>query len=67
MTIIEADTKNGLIKTFSANAFQVRSLFVDKFCKKIGIIDGKVLFKVHQAIVKTLSPIYQINIENFTN
>lgn len=58
MTKIEPNNKNGLIKTSSADAFQVRSLSTNRFYKKIGVVTDVTLFEVHQAIAKTLNPIY---------
>ena len=60
MTKIEPNKENGLIKTSSADAFQVRSLSTNRFYKKIGVVTDVTLFEVHQAIAKTLNPIYII-------
>ena len=60
MTKIEPNENNGLVKTSSADAFQVRSLSTNRFYKKIGVIEDDILLEVHQAIAKTLNPIYII-------
>ena len=60
MTKIEPNKNNGLVKTSSADAFQVRSLSTNRFYKKIGVIEDDILLEVHQAIAKTLNPIYII-------
>ena len=64
MTKIEPNKENGLIKTSSADAFQVRSLSTNRFYKKIGVIEDDTLFEVHQTIAKTLNPIYRIITNN---
>lgn len=60
MTKIEPNKNNGLVKTSSADAFQVRSLSTNRFYKKIGVVEDYILFEVHQKIAKTLNPIYNI-------
>ena len=60
MTKIEPNKNNGLIKTSSADAFQVRSLSTNRFYRKIGEVEEDILYKVHEAITKTLNPIYKI-------
>jgi mRNA interferase MazF len=60
MTKIEANGKNGLIKSSTADAFQVRSLSINRFSKRVGVIENELLFQVHEAIAKTLNPIYKI-------
>ena len=64
MTKIEPNKENGLVKTSSADTFQVRSLSTNRFYKKIGVIEDDTLFEVHQAIAKTLNPIYRIITNN---
>ena len=64
MTKIEPNENNGLVKTSSADAFQVRSLSTNRFYKKIGVIEDDTLFEVHQTIAKTLNPIYRIITNN---
>ena len=63
-TNIAPNIKNGLVKTSSADAFQVRSLSTNRFYKKIGVIEDDILFEVHQAVAKTLNPIYRIITNN---
>jgi len=60
MVKIDKDSKNGLMKTSCADTFQIRSLSINRFYKKIGIVDDEILFKIHQAVVKTLNPMYKI-------
>lgn len=61
MTKIEASRENGLTKTSSADAFQVRSLSISRFCRKLGVVEDELLFQAHQAIAKTLNPVYKID------
>lgn len=61
MTKLEKNANNGLAKTSSADAFQVRSLSVNRFYKKIGVVSDEILFEVHQSIAKILNPSYKIN------
>jgi len=60
MIKIQKDSKNGLIKTSCADTFQIRSLSMNRFYKKVGIVENDTLLKVHQAVVKTLNPMYKI-------
>ena len=64
MTKLEKDANNGLIKDSSADAFQTRSLSINRFYKKIGTVSNEVLLEVHQSIVKVLNPVYKIDINN---
>ncbi len=61
MTKLEKDRNSGLVKTSSADAFQIRSLSINRFYKKIGVVSDEVLFEVHQTIAKILNPNYKIN------
>lgn len=61
MTKIEPNKNNGLFKTSSADSFQIRSLSTNRFYKRIGKIENELLFQIHEAIAKTLNPIYSIN------
>lgn len=64
MTKIEPSKNNGLIKASSADAFQVRSLSTNRFCRKIGVVEDDILFEVHQAVAKTLNPVYRLVTNN---
>ncbi len=60
MTKLLPDNKNGLSKISSVDAFQIRCLSTNRFHKKVGIIDEKILLRIHEAIAKTLNPAYKI-------
>lgn len=51
---------NGLSKTSAIDCFQIRNFSHNRFIKKIGIVDKKMLDKIHQTIVKTLDPRYKL-------
>jgi len=60
MTIIEPSNLNGLSKDSSADAFQTKSVSVDRFMEKLGDITPEQLSKIHIAIAKTLNTTYSI-------
>jgi len=60
MTIIEASNLNGLSKDSSADAFQTKSVSVDRFTEKLGDVTPEQLNKIHIAITKTLNSAYTI-------
>ena len=55
MVKINAGSKNGLTKTSSLDCFQVRSVSVDRFVKKIGVAGLEEMNAVKNAIAKVLS------------
>lgn len=60
MTLIEPSGSNGLSKNSSADAFQTKSVSVDRFTEKLGDVTPEQLSKIHIAIAKTLNSAYAI-------
>jgi mRNA interferase MazF len=59
---IENNNTNGLSKLSGLECFQVKSFSQDRFNKKLGIIPQNLLYKIHQTVLKTLNPLYEIHI-----
>ncbi len=55
MVNISPDKDNNLAKESAADCFQVRSLSVDRFSKKIGFIDHAKLEAIKEALAKVFS------------
>ncbi len=55
MVKIEPQNSNGLIKTSSADCFQVRSLLEERLIKKLGYIENDILTDIKEALKKVLS------------
>ena len=55
MIRIEADDKTRLSKISCADCFQVRSVSVDRFVKKIGDVSGSVQYEIRSGLSKVLS------------
>lgn len=51
---------NGLFKVSSIECFQIKSFAIERFVKMIGSIDNDLLVKIHQTMIKTLNPTYQV-------
>jgi len=60
MIKITPDSKSGLSKISSADAFQIRNVSKQRFVKKIGSVSKDILFEIHKAVTKTLSTNYSI-------
>jgi len=60
MTKIEPSIVNALSKDSSADAFQTKSVSVDRFTEKLGNVTPKQLKEIHVAITKTLNFTYTI-------
>jgi mRNA interferase MazF len=60
MLKIEPNEANGLSKVSAIDCFQVKNFSDERFVEKIGSIDGGVIKKVHETIVKTLDPFYSL-------
>ena len=60
MIRLENSAANGLSKTSTIDCFQIKNFSHDRFVKKIGELDTDTIRKVHNTIVKTLSPLYNI-------
>jgi mRNA interferase MazF len=54
------DKMNGLSKDSSIECFQIKSFSTDRFERKIGNIDTRLLFQIHSTITKTLNPLYKL-------
>ncbi len=54
MVQVHRDDTNNLSKDSSADCFQVRSVSINRFVKKIGEVDGFVIAKIEIALVKVL-------------
>jgi len=54
MVKIEPDNTNGLLKTSSADCFQIRSISDERFVRKLGNIDFSILYQIQIAIKKVL-------------
>jgi mRNA interferase MazF len=57
---LTASKRYGLSKESSADCFQVRNFSTQRFIKKIGKIDDKMMSEIHSIILKTLNPKYKI-------
>ncbi|MDD3044722.1 MAG: type II toxin-antitoxin system PemK/MazF family toxin [Candidatus Delongbacteria bacterium] len=55
MVRIEADNESKLSKLSCADCFQVRSVSVDRFIKKIGDVSGSVQYEIRSGLSKVLS------------
>ncbi len=55
MVQIFPDGKNGLSKMSSADALQIRSVSVERFVKRIGIVNTDILEQVEEAIGQVLN------------
>lgn len=60
MIQITENEMNGLKKLSGTDCFQVRNFSHQRFIQKIGEVDEKFLFEVHETILKTLNPKYKI-------
>ncbi len=58
MLKIEPNEANGLSKVSAIDCFQVKNFADERFVEKIGNVDGEVIKKIHETIVKTLDPFY---------
>jgi len=59
---IENNNTNGLSKLSGIECFQVKSFSQDRFIKKLGKIPSNLIYKIHQTVLKTFNPLYEINI-----
>jgi mRNA interferase MazF len=57
---IEPNEENNLSKISGIDTFQIKNLSNKRFIKKIGFVDEKVVKDIHNKIVKTLNPLYEI-------
>ena len=61
MIKVTPNSFNNLTKNSSIDCFQVKNFANERFIKKIGIIDEKLLKNIHETVVKTFNPLYQLN------
>ena len=54
MTEIRPTTQNGLEKTSSCDAFQVRSVSVERFIRKLGSVDAEMMKTISVALAEVL-------------
>lgn len=52
--------KFGLDNPSAVNCFQIKSFSTERFKRKIGQIDDKTLFEIHEIIVNILEPSYDL-------
>lgn len=52
--------KFGLDKLSAIDCFQIKSFSVERFVRKIGEIDDKTLFEIHQIVANILDPSYDL-------
>ena len=57
---IEPNKINNLDKISAFECFQVKSFSSKRFIKKIGQISSQEIYKIHQIVLKTFNPIYEI-------
>jgi mRNA interferase MazF len=57
---IEPNNLNNLDKTSAIECFQIKSFSSKRFIKKIGEISPNQIYKIHQTILKTFNPTYEI-------
>jgi len=57
---IEPNSDNGLTKTSGIECFQIKSFSQERFVKQIGIIDQETVKIIHQTVLKTFNPLYEI-------
>jgi len=60
MVQIKKSEFNGLSKLSAIDCFQVKNFADERFIKKLGEIDNKLLFRVHETITKTFNPLYRL-------
>ena len=60
MIKVEKTNQNNLSKISAVDCFQIKSFSDERFEKKIGQVNENLLKEIHQTILKTLNPIYNI-------
>jgi len=60
MIRVENSSINGLAKLSAVDCFQIKNFSDERFVKKLGEVDERVLGKIHETILKTLNPLYSI-------
>jgi len=54
MVKINPTEQNCLVKTSSADCFQVRSISVERFIKKVGFVEPEIIVYAQEAIIKII-------------
>ena len=62
MIKINNNSENGLSKISAIDCFQIKNFSNDRFDKKIGDVDRKLIDLIHKTIAKTLNPLYQLSL-----
>ena len=57
---IEPNNQNNLDKTSAFECFQIKSFSSKRFIKKIGKVSSKEMYEIHQTVLKTFNPTYEI-------
>jgi len=61
MLAIQANEKNGLSKNSAIDCFQVRNFSNERLVKHLGMIDDTLLESIHETVLKTLNPNYNLS------
>lgn len=57
---VQNSTENGLTKTSAFECFQIKSFSIDRFIKKLGVVEEESILEIHKTILKTLNPQYNL-------
>jgi len=60
MLKVHPNTFNNLSKISAIDCFQIKNFSDERFIKKIGRVEEKELKAIHQNILKTFNPLYQL-------
>lgn len=61
MVQIKENKDNGLLKTSAIDCFQAKNFANERLVEKLGFIDDTLLQSIHQTVLKTLNPNYNIS------
>jgi len=61
MKKLSPTSSNGLSKDSAVDCFQIRNFSINRFVKMFGYIDQPTLFDIHETVLKTLNPKYNIS------
>ncbi len=59
---LKPDATNGLTKPSGIECFQIKSFSQERFIKRVGVLDKSMVEKIHQTVLKTFNPMYEIAI-----
>ena len=57
---LEPNSVNGLSKISGIECFQIKSFSQGRFIKQLGFLDNAIVKEIHQTVLKTFNPIYEI-------